>query len=402
MSYTFPRLLIATEFPPNAPGGGPAVVRQMLREWPAEKLLWWSCFADHDQRFGRTVNVHRVATVPPHLYPQRRWRRLKSWMMENIWTSWAERHFQKTLELFQPDAVWVIPHVWAIPPLTQVLLKSKTGFHTTIQDYVDAHNNISRFGIDRARRLAISADELYSRATTRDATSHPMIEDLRSRTGSEAAQILHAGFEKDDFAYLSTKRESQLNEIRIAYPGTIIVEKDFELFVKALSRVRQRLPAPVTLEFFGAISSRLRDWFDPSWMREHGNLPAETLSQRLRDCTWGLALMGLSDDDPRYNRFSFPTKFIACLAAGLPVIVFGHAESSIVKMAKTYRVGPCLTSRESAKIEQELLLALAIQDPWSQFGQEIQRCGRVEFDADRMRKVLYECFLVCSQRLCNR
>ena len=146
-----------------------------------------------------------VATVPPHL-PHRRWTRLKSWMMENLWASWAAHHFQKTLELFQPDAAWVIPNVWAIAPLAQVLLKSKTGFHTTVQDYVDARNNISRLGINRTQRLAVSADELYSHATTRDATSHPMIEDLRSHTAGEAAQMLHAGFEKNDFAYLSTKR----------------------------------------------------------------------------------------------------------------------------------------------------------------------------------------------------
>ncbi len=47
MSAHFPRLLVATEFAPNMPGGGGsgAVMRQMLKDWPAEKLFWWSCFA---------------------------------------------------------------------------------------------------------------------------------------------------------------------------------------------------------------------------------------------------------------------------------------------------------------------------------------------------------------------
>ncbi len=51
--------------------------------------------------------------------------------------------------------------------------------------------------------------------------------------------------------------------------------------------------------------------------------------------------MALDDDDPRYNRFSFPTKFINYLAAGLPVITLGHPESSVVRMASEYQVGLC-------------------------------------------------------------
>jgi hypothetical protein len=43
MTEKFPRLLVATEFSPNAAGGGPAVVRQMLKNWPAEKHRWQSC-----------------------------------------------------------------------------------------------------------------------------------------------------------------------------------------------------------------------------------------------------------------------------------------------------------------------------------------------------------------------
>ena len=48
-------------------------------------------------------------------------------------------------------------------------------------------------------------------------------------------------------------------------------------------------------------------------MREHGNFPEPELLTSLRACTWGFAPMALSDDDPRYDRFSFPTKFISYL-----------------------------------------------------------------------------------------
>ena len=392
MGHNFPRLLVATEFAPNAPGGGPAVVRQMLKKWPVEELCWWSCFSEQTTDPEQAVSAHRVAVLPGNLYPQRRYTRTKAWILENFWVPWAARHFHKTLKQTQPDVVWVIPHVWAIPPLAQILLKSKVRFHTTVQDYPDANNHILRLGAARAHSLAKLSDELYSHANTRDATSREMISDLHLRTQKDAAQVMHAGLEEYDFTYLSSKKSRHSNEIRIAYPGTIVVERDFELLVSILARIRPILRADIVLEFFGTSLSRSRPWFDPSWMREHGPLSAKALLQKLRECTWGLVLMGLSDSDPRYNRFSFPTKFITCLAAGLPMIVVGHVNSSLVEMAKRYPVGPVLTSSDPEEIEKELLMAFAIEDPWSRFGNEIQRCARAEFDATRTREALYECF----------
>ena len=86
MALDFPKLLVATEFAPNSPGGGPAVVRQMLKDWPVERLFWWSCFPDQGRHFGREVAAHRVARIPPKLYPHRRWCEQKSWLLENVWS----------------------------------------------------------------------------------------------------------------------------------------------------------------------------------------------------------------------------------------------------------------------------------------------------------------------------
>ncbi len=120
--------------------------------------------------------------------------------------------------------------------------------------------------------MAKLADELYAMATTRDATSHPMIADLRARTGFNAEQMLHAGFEPEDFEYLESKRDGTASAIRIAHAGTIQVEKTFMLFTRALAEIRARLEVPVTLHLFGAHSYRTRPWFDARWMEgSHGN-----------------------------------------------------------------------------------------------------------------------------------
>ena len=185
MTSDYPKLLVATEFSPNGSGGGPAVVRQMLKDWPAENLFWWSCFPDQDRLFGREVARHRVARIPPKLLPSRNWCRQKSWLLGKWWVPWATRHFRKTLATLRPDAVWVIPHGWSIPPVAAVLPEANVGFHVSLHDYMDARGMVLRLGTERSRNLAAGADQLYARANSRDAIGQPMVDDLRGRTGCE-------------------------------------------------------------------------------------------------------------------------------------------------------------------------------------------------------------------------
>lgn len=388
----FLRLLVATEFPPNSPGGGGAVIRQMLKDWPAAKLSWWSCGRDPGDLFGRKVAEHCVAAIPPKLYPNRRWPTQKSWLLEKAWVPWAARHLEKTLARLQPDVVWAIPHSWSIPPLARVLPQAGRGFHVSIHDYADTQPAIARFGAVRMKKMAALAEQLFAAATARDVICQTMVDDLRARIGRDSS-VNRAGLEQEDLDYLSGDVPPPGNSIRIAYAGTIIAQKTFGAFVKALGQIRNRLPSPLTLDFFGDHSYRSQDWFAPDWMKEHGNLDAAGLSRALKECLWGFAPMELTDDNPRYNRFSLPTKFVSYLAAGLPIITLGHPESTVVKMASQYDVGLCATSAEA--LDTQLPAALSSPDPKSKYRAEIRRCALAEFDARRMRATLYENFQKC-------
>jgi hypothetical protein len=241
--------------------------------------------------------------------------------------------------------------------------------------------------------MAAMQYQLYAQATTRDATSHPMIDDLRQQTGAEAAQMLHAGIETEDLESLKTTASQPADKIRIAHAGSIQVDDVFTLFVSALAKIRGQLPLPVSLEFFGNHSLRGHAWFDEAWMNEHGNLPTARLTEELKKCTWGFSPMALTDDDPRYNRLSFPTKFISYLAAGLPIITLGHPESSVMKMAARYDVGFNTSAADVETLVAQLQRALATTSPRVRYGGEIVRCASAEFDAAKMRRTLQECLM---------
>ena len=396
LSAPFPRLLVATEFAPNMPGGGGAVMRQMLKDWPAGNLFWWSCLPDRDELFGRQVAGRRVAHIPPKLYPNRRWRAQKSWLLDKFWVPWAAGHFRRTLKLFRPDAVWVLPHGWSIQTLARVMPRAGVGFHVSIHDFADRRQSgATEWDVVRGRKLAALADQLYSSATTRDGICQPMVDDLRARTGCDG-NVTRAGLEREDFDFLTASKEAPSGGIRIGYAGTIHVDKTFDVFVSALKRIRHQLPLPVTIEFFSDHPYRGRAWFDPSWMNEHGSLPARELAAELEKCAWGFSPMGLTDDDPRYNRFSLPTKFVSYLAAGLPIITLGHPESSVIKIAAAHDVGLCATTADPENLSGQLLAALSQPNPWLKYRDGIQRCAAAEFDAQKMRAALFNCFDQCA------
>lgn len=393
----FPKLLVATEFPPNIGGGGGAIVRQMLKEWPVEKLYWWSCMPDQDQTYGQRVASHAVASIPPRFYPNRLARGLKCWLLENFWTPWAARHFCQTVAAVQPDVVWVIPHLWSIPPLARALPQIKVPYHFSLHDYPDTRHAMNHFGPAYCRWWAQLVDQLYAQAATRDAVGREMADDLRARTGVPSG-VNHSGLEPDDFAALAAATPAVGDAIRIAYAGTITVDAEFALFSAAIAKIRPQLPRPVSLEFFGVHSYRDRSWFDSSWMTEHGNLSRPKLAAALREHTWGFSPMALTDDDPRYNRFSLPTKFVSYLAAGLPVIAIGHPESTVIKMTAAYPVGFRSTTSAVDALAAQLLPALSEPEPGAKFRPAICQCAATEFDASKLRNTIGQDFRKAMQQ----
>jgi len=395
-SPSFPRLLVATEFSPNSAGGSGAIIRQMLKDWPTESLYWWSCLPDRNQHFGWTVAAHSVARIPSKLYPNRRWLRSRSWLLDKFWTPWAAHHFGKTLQQVRPEVVWVIAHGWSIPPLVRALPQAGVGFHVSIHDFADRGlQHAPTWETARLRQLSSLADQLYATATTRDGICQAMVDDLRARIHKDG-NVNRAGLEAEDFEFLRSSEEPPIRGIKIAYAGTIHVEKTFDIFVSALGRIRDSLPLPVTIDFFSDHSYRTRKWFDPTWMNEHGNLPAADLAKELKKCSWGFAPMGLTDNDPRYNRFSLPTKLVSYLAAGLPVITLGHIESSVIKAASAYEIGLCATTAALEDLSGQLLAALSEPNPRRRYRAEVLRCAEVEFDARHTRAVLFKCFEECA------
>lgn len=389
MARSYPRLLFATEYAPRSRGGGLVFMRQMLKGWPADRLWWWSCRPSAPDGEGQPVAGHFVTPLPNRLYPAFRYAKVRAWMMEVLWTPLAAAHLQRTIRVCKPDVVWVIPQQWSIPPLVRVLGDGRMPFRVSMHDFADLRNVVQRLGAGVARRLARGADLLYAAAHSRDAICAPMVADLQQRTGA-SGWINRVGLEGDDIAFLEQKQPRELRELRLVFAGTIIADEAFRFFIRALAGIRDRLPLPLQMEFYGAYSHAQQPWFDPSWMRERCNAPEPEFRAGLRGCTWGVSPVSLADEDPRYHRFSFPAKVSSYLGAGLPVLALGHPASSLIELTRRTNIGAHSTCSDLSGLQADLLAVLTAEDPWVRHGADILRCVRQEFDAGAMRARLHQ------------
>ena len=383
--------MVVTEFPPNARGGGGALVSQMLAGYPTKCICWWNCRPANGHRESHNFR-HYQFPLPNRLYPNVRLSGIKAWLLEKFWVPLATVHLRKTVAQIAPDQIWLMLHAWSIPPIYEAGLVESHSCHASIWDYQDGSHFFGHFGRERSRRFADMAESLYQRAATCDAVSLPMLEDLAQRTGRRDAIIVHSGLEPAQLETIAADISPPTSEIRIAYAGTIIVSETFELFVRALESIRHKLSRPLRLEFFGGSNHHRTRWFNSEWMKEHSRMDEADLLKTLRQCTWGLTLMDVTDKNPRYNRFSFPNKFGTYLSAGLPLIVIAHSESSAAKIAKVYHLGVYTDCQDVVPLAKQLLTALVEENPRQRFRSEILRCAQNEFDAMKMRRQLWAHF----------
>jgi glycosyltransferase involved in cell wall biosynthesis len=385
----FPRLLIATEFGPDAHGGGGSLMRQLLRGFPNEQISWWSCHPELPRQTQGLPVRHFHYPAPARLYPYRRLAKLKSVILELIWVGRAVANLKKTIAIAQPDRLWFNLHTWAIPVIQRAYPALGLPFHVSLWDYPDVETSQPVFGKQRLARWRRTVEAIVKSSTSCDVISESMREDIARRTGRGDAIIVHSGFEPSDLEALNAAQELEPDVIRIAYAGSIMAPRAMERVVDAFQAARQRMNARAQLDFFGGGRYRAYPWFDPACMREHPHLDEAAFHSELRRCTWGLVTMDLNDDTPRYNRFSFPNKFGTFVAAGLPLIVFAHKESSVARLMTEYPVGVCAGANMLPELTSFWEAALRKVNPRAYFRDQLLRCAATEFNMPAMRERLW-------------
>jgi len=329
--------LVVAGFPPSAPGGGAAVTRQVLSEWPENSLHWWCPYPPPAHLRGRNVSW---PTAPTKLFPQQRLRWIKTKLTQLAWVPLAVRSLRQTVADVSPEVIWCIPHEWTIPVADTVLPRRTIPYAIYLQDYPTTEQLSAIVGTKTTQRWMQSVENLVRHASFVDTTSYPMGDDILRRTGRASTQMLHEGLESGDFERLSQASASSHSEqFTLAFAGTVVAEKAFAETMSELGKVRQSLAKPLHIEFYSPHTYAQRPWFDPVWMSERGYKDRRALVAAMQQCQAGLIVMDIADTNRNYNRFSFPTKFITYIAAGIEPMVVAHESSAVAALAKESGIG---------------------------------------------------------------
>jgi hypothetical protein len=384
-----PRILIVADFGPGVGGGGWILIKQFLRGLDWNQVYWWSLFdAPETHEFG---GRHESCRISPRLSPNKTLKKARGWIFENIIVPYAATRLLAYIRKTKPDFILFVAHCWGIPIVRRVMPKVKTHWHLALHDMPGAAGAIDQLGRARTERFMRYLDDLYIKATSRAAVSPAMTDEMRKRTGAECHHFFRCAVEPEILDKLSQPRAKPADEvIRIGYAGTIVVEAVFARLVSALRTVRQRTGRKVEIHLYSWHPYKNRDWFDPEIVIEHGSRSELEIYKCYQELTWGLAIMGLDDSDPRYNRFSFPCKFTTCLAAGLPLICLGHHESTLFKLVANYQLGLSYSDLDTIPLADYLEKRLFDFSPFDLYRSEIERCARIEFNAERNRQELHE------------
>jgi glycosyltransferase involved in cell wall biosynthesis len=384
-----PKILVIAEFAPGSAGGSWIILKQLLRGLDWGEIHWWSLLKDSTSSYqfgGR----HHCCNISPKLSPNLRYKDLKGAMMDHLIVPYAARDLLTFIRSVEPDFILFLAHRWAIPVVHRVMPQVKTHWHLALHDMPDTDGMVDTLGPKRAERFMKQVEELYCNASSHAVISHAMAEEMRVRTGRECSNIFRCAVEPEILPKLRQAASKPSDDtIRIGYAGTIIAESTFARFVAALRMARERLNRKVEIHLYSWHSYKNRSWFDSSLIIEHGPKSETEIHERYQQFTWGLAIMNLEDTDPRYNQRSFPCKFTAALAAGLPLICVANRQSTLIEMAKNYRLGLLLTDEDSDNIADKLYESLADSSRFDEYRSEIARCAETDFNAERNRKTFH-------------
>jgi glycosyltransferase involved in cell wall biosynthesis len=386
----FPRILFVHDYRPDS-----QVIADLLRQlflgYPQEKLSWWSFRRTplHQPPDLRAGQLHEFL-LPDRLVPNVRLSQLKANLLENFWVPRAARHLEQVIAREKPDLVAALLYGWSVPVLAKVRWPAGQRLHVSVWDFPDTAAGRNTLGPARAGKFVEAIHRLVRRAGSFDAICPGTLAELQMRTGRKDGITVHSGF---DFHHLEALEASAAgvagDTLRIAYVGTIISETGFLEMLAALKKVRASLPQKIVLEFFGGRNYKSRAWFEPAWMHEHGLFTDAGLVDALRRCDWGIVVMDPEGEDLRYSRFSFPNKVGTYLSAGVPLLGFGHPQSSLAQIMQEYRLGRLTTATSRAEFEKFLAESLALPGPREFFRADILQCARTEFNVAEMRTRLW-------------
>lgn len=321
-----PRLLVVAGYPPEGGGGGGVILRSLLKDYPAERLMWLAVRPDRTKRKGWYRPDIRKWIIP--LYLPTTVARMIGPKLCRVYAQLHE-HFalliiRWAIRRHRPSDLLVIADISMINIGRKLADGVLLRFHLTVHDDPLVAAALAGGSTD-AHQLGRNFAILCRRASSIDCVSARMAAKYRQEYQVKPL-VLTRGAEDQSLAKAAERQRrpapAELNMILAGWGDCPPPWPDN--LIAALESVR--LTKKINLHAF---DPRFRQYERFDWVHFHRHLPEHEFDLLLERMDFSYAPDPLTEEGRRFAASSLSTKVVTSICAGIPFLYHGPAESTV-------------------------------------------------------------------------
>jgi glycosyltransferase involved in cell wall biosynthesis len=355
-----PRILLLTSHPPGSIGIGGAFLSALCRVYPHNRIC---CFAPS------LAKLHTIAAdmkwMPIELceLPRQHGIRRLGHTVEKLTTPLTQQVSRMTqclslvkraVEFGQAhdvDLVWaVLDHPAIIGIANEITTQLKARLVTMVWDPPELLMDNLHYDL-LSRRITMQAfARLLRRAESCAVASELMKEEYHQRYHvAKPLVMIKSGSNR----IVPASKLKSADRFVIGFAGSLYATREWDALLNALSSINWQLESrQISIRFLGNnLSLRARSGMVIDFL---GWRPADETLQLLSECDIAYLPYWLDEKHSQAVRLCFPNKLSTYIAAGLPVLYHGPADSSPAHFMTRFPVGLCCQLTEAQPIVETL------------------------------------------------
>jgi glycosyltransferase involved in cell wall biosynthesis len=340
-------LILVTEFPPDAQGGGAVLLRSLIPESDRAKIVWVSLGKTNSPSAN---SLQLTATAAGHFLTRR--------------SSLAQARYEELLQIAKArgaKAIWFVAHGQVVPIAALAAAGKQFPLHITVHDdppfattLRSRRTFLNTFAVEREFKTALQG------AQSIDVVCRQMGERYKSRYGVSSV-ITHRAMDPSAITP-APPYDFARHGLRIAILGNTYSFSQLPSLANAMIRAAQKAAAQASIAVFGkSLADRLATFDSRLRVELMGHLDEAAAVEQLKSCF----LLYLNYPFSRITRVlretSFPTKLSTYIMAARPILLHAPADSSTSELAG---MSPYVLPWQDTKIQTGAsLLISACQNP---------------------------------------
>lgn len=389
-SENLPRLLYIGDVAVEATVAGSTLLYRLLQDYPCERLLiaegnLWNSHPEKrlPQVRYETFKVGAVRLLRTRFHPY------YSGLLHLTATSRGQR-LKPIFNEFGPEAILTVAHGYSWVTAARLAKEFALPLHLIVHDdWVSIQESVLPASVHRKLRRQFG--DIYRQSASRLCVSPYMVEDYAEKYGT-GGTVLYPSRAADAPIYEHiAHRDRTSKKVTFAFAGTVNT-RGHAKSLSVLASILEKCGGELVV-----YSNLNRDETNVCGLTSghvtvRPIMPIKELLTRLREEVDVLFVpMSFEPEDAQTMRVNFPSKLADYTIVGLPILIWGAADSSAVRWSRDNAgVAEVADSPDAEALERSVLKLMADESYRRRLGENASCKGREFFTHERAVEKLYQ------------